>query len=115
LRSYTGSYTQEYYGTVRIRANGTSLHVYPGLLTEPYSLFPYDGDTFREAQTGTRVDFSFSSTGTRDSRCAGPNTDSCGMDVSLGSNGTATAVRFTMFEKPWNNGTFFAVYPPDNV
>ena len=115
LRSYTGSYTQEYYGTVRIRANGTGLHVYPGLLTEPYSLFPYDGDTFRDAQTGTRVDFSFSGTGTRDSRCAGPNTDSCGSDVSFGSNGTATAVRFTMFEKPWNNGTFFGVYPPDYV
>jgi len=113
LASYTGWYWQDYYGTIRIKANGTGLLAYPGLLTEPYSLVPYEKDAFREAQTGTRVDFFFGGTGTGDPRCAGANRDSCRMDAPIGSNGAATAVRFTMFEKPWNNGTFFGIPPPN--
>jgi CubicO group peptidase (beta-lactamase class C family) len=112
LAAYTGWYWQDYYGHLRIEANGTGLCVYPGLLTEPYCLVPYEKDTFREVQTGTRVDFFFDGTGTRDPRCGGANRASCGVDASLGSKGAATAVRFTMFEKPWNNGTFFGIPPP---
>ena len=112
LAAYTGWYWQDYYGQLRIQANGTGLLAYPGHLTEPYSLVPYEKDTFREAQTGTRVDFFFGGTGTRDPGCAGANGDSCRMAASFGSNGAATAVRLTMLEKPWNNGTFFWIPPP---
>lgn len=87
LTDYTGTYSQDYYGTVRVEMDAAGLRAYAGHLTEPYSLVPYDGDTFRELQAGTGVDF------------------------LAGSDGTINRVHFTMFDKPWNNGTFVRVSP----
>lgn len=48
LNYYTGSYTQDYFGTVRSKKMPkTNLH--PGHGTVPFTLEPYDGDNFREA------------------------------------------------------------------
>lgn len=82
LSSYAGSYTQNYYGTVRIVPNATGLLVYPGHAETPFFLTPYDGDTFRDTSSGTAVTFSPDRTGT------------------FGS------VWFTQFETPGRNGTF---------
>jgi CubicO group peptidase (beta-lactamase class C family) len=83
--SYRGSYTQDYYGTVRVVPNATGLDVYPGHSTIPLILVPYDGDTFRETSTGTAVKF------------------------TAGSDGAATRVWFTQFETPGRNGTFVRI------
>jgi CubicO group peptidase (beta-lactamase class C family) len=82
LAAYSGLYTQDYYGTVRIEANTTGLLVYPGHSTSPQLIVPYDGDTFLEPQTNTGVVF------------------------TVGSDGTAKSIRFTMFNQPGRNGTF---------
>lgn len=82
LASYTGTYSQDYYGTVRIDTDGTALLAYPGHLAEPITIVPYNGDTFRETTSDTSVDFGF-------------------MDP-----GAATEVYFAMFDKPWADGTF---------
>ena len=82
LDSYCGSYTQDYIGTVRIDTNSTGLLAYAGKSTTPMILVPYDGDTFRETKTNTGVVF------------------------TVGKDGTATSVRFSMFDLPGRNGTF---------
>jgi len=80
--SYSGSYTQDYLGTVRIESNSTGLLAYAGKSPAPMVLVPYDGDTFRETMTNTSVVF------------------------TLGTDGTATSVRFSRFDLPGRNGTF---------
>lgn len=85
--AYAGSYTQEYYGMVRVEPAETGLLAYPGHSTEPLALLPYNGDTFRDAKTNTSITF------------------------TPGASGNATAVRISMFEKDWNNGTFFRTSP----
>jgi len=82
LASYSGSYTQDYLGTVRIDTNSTGLLAYAGKSPAPMVLVPYDGDTFRETTTSTGVVF------------------------TVGNNGTATSVRFSLFDLPGRNGTF---------
>jgi CubicO group peptidase (beta-lactamase class C family) len=87
LTAYTGSYTQDYYGTVRIVPNTTGLLVYPGHSTTPFLIVPYDGDTFRDTSSETAVKFSV----TRD--------------------GTSKSVWFNQFEMPGRNGTFVRTSP----
>ncbi|WP_235855612.1 DUF3471 domain-containing protein [Methanofollis fontis] len=85
--AYSGSYAQDYYGTVRIETNATGLLAYPGHSTSPLFLVPYDGDTFRDTATDTPVVF------------------------AVGSNGTAESVRFVQFDLPGRNGTFVRISP----
>jgi len=80
--AYQGSYTQDYYGTLRVEPDTGGLQLYAGHLTEPFSLVPYDGDTFREKGTGTAVKFITS------------------------SNGTVTGVHVVMFDHPWVKADF---------
>jgi CubicO group peptidase (beta-lactamase class C family) len=82
LDSYSGSYAQDYIGTVRIETNSTILRAYSGKSTTPMILYPYDGDTFRDTTTNTSVVF------------------------AIGSDGIATSVRFSQFDLPGRNGTF---------
>lgn len=85
LTYYAGSYTQDYYGTVRIVADAGKLLVYAGRSTTPFVLEPYDGDTFREV-SGEGV-----------ARFDG------------GSNATAGGVWFGRFEAPGRNGSFVRI------
>lgn len=87
FRYYTGSYTQDYYGTVRIEAESGKLLVYPGRSTTPFTLEPYDGDTFREAPAAGLVKF------------------------NVGTNATATAAWFQRYETPGRSGAFVRVSP----
>lgn len=84
---YTGSYTQDYYGTVRVEADGTKLLVYPGRSTTPFGLVPYDGDTFREESGMALVRF------------------------DDGTNATAATAWFGRFEAPGRSGAFVRVAP----
>ena len=79
---YQGSYSQDYYGTLRVEPDTGGLRLYVGHLTEPFILVPYDGDTFREKGTGTAVKF------------------------TTGINGTVTGVHVVMFEHPWVKADF---------
>jgi CubicO group peptidase (beta-lactamase class C family) len=85
LTTYTGSYEQDYYGIIRIETNRTGLMANLSLNRTQLSLDPYEENTFRELNTGTGVNF------------------------TVDSAGTATAVHFTMLDKPWYNGTFFRI------
>ena len=85
--AYSGSYTQDYYGTVRIVPNATGLLVYPGHTATPFLLVPYNGDTFRDTSSGTAVKF------------------------TVRSDGTAASVWFTQFGTPGRNGTFVRISP----
>jgi CubicO group peptidase (beta-lactamase class C family) len=87
LAAYSGSYTQDYYGTFRIDTNTTGLLVYPGPGTSSMFIVPYDGDTFRDPQTNTGINF------------------------TVGNDGRATSVRFTQFDLPGRNGTFVRISP----
>jgi CubicO group peptidase (beta-lactamase class C family) len=80
--AYQGSYSQDYYGTLRVEPDSEGLRMYAGHLTEPYLLEPYDGDTFREKGTATAVNF------------------------STGSNGAVTGVHVAMFDYPWIKADF---------
>lgn len=82
---YGGSYSQDYYGTIRIVPNATGLLVYPGHAPDPFFLAPYDGDTFRDPSSDTAVKF------------------------SMGKNGDAISVWFTQFGTPGRNGTFVRI------
>jgi CubicO group peptidase (beta-lactamase class C family) len=85
--AYSGSYAQDYYGTIRVDTNATGLLVYPGHSTCPFFLVPHDGDTFRDTETDTPVIF------------------------TVGSDGTATSVWFAQFDLPGRNGTFVRPSP----
>jgi CubicO group peptidase (beta-lactamase class C family) len=87
LAIYNGSYIQDYYGLTRIENSTTGLMAYLGHNTTPWILSPYEGNTFKELQTGTAVNFTVS------------------------SDGTATAVHFVILDKPWCNGTFNRISP----
>ena len=87
LRYYTGSYTQDYYGTVRVVAESGKLLVYPGHSTTPFILEPYDGDTFRDASGAGLVTF------------------------SVGTNATADGAWFAHYETPGRSGAFVRVSP----
>jgi len=87
LSAYTGTYTQDYYGDIRVDANETGLLMYPGHSTTQYFLVPYDGDTFRETSSDTGVYF------------------------TPGNGGTAGTVQFTIFDMPGRNGTFVRASP----
>jgi CubicO group peptidase (beta-lactamase class C family) len=87
LTYYTGSYTQDYYGTVRVVADAGKLLVYAGHSTTPFSLEPYDGDTFREASGEGIVRF------------------------ASGISATAGDVWFSRYEAPGRNGTFVRISP----
>ncbi len=86
LNYYTGSYTQDYFGTVRIEEDAGKLLVYPGHGTVPFTLEPYDGDNFREASGMGLAKF------------------------SAGTNGSASGVWFAHYEMPGRNGTFVRVF-----
>jgi CubicO group peptidase (beta-lactamase class C family) len=79
---YQGSYSQDYYGTLKVEPDTGGLRLYAGHLTEPFILVPYDGDTFREKGTGTAVKF------------------------TTGNGGTVTGVHVVMFEHPWVKADF---------
>jgi CubicO group peptidase (beta-lactamase class C family) len=85
LDYYTGSYTQNYYGTVRVEADSGKLLVYPGRSTTPFGLEPYDGDTFIEESGMALVRF------------------------DAGTNATATRVWFGRYETPGRSGAFVRV------
>lgn len=85
LKYYTGSYRQDYYGTVRVVEESGKLMVYPGHSTTPYALAPFDGDTLIEA-TGEGI-----------------------VKFSAGTGATATSVWFSRYETPGRNGTFVRV------
>ena len=87
LAEYTGTYTQQYYGDIRIENNETGLLMYPGHRSSPIFAVPYNGDTFRETDTGTGVYF------------------------SAGIDGTIQTVWFDMFDLPEQNGTFTRISP----
>ena len=80
--TYQGSYSQDYYGILRVEPDEGGLRLYAGHLEEPFFLVPYDGDTFREKGTGTAVNF------------------------TTGSNGTVTGVHVAMFDHPWIKADF---------
>ena len=80
--AYLGSYSQDYYGTLRVEPDTGGLRLYAGHLTEPFFLVPYDGDTFRDKGTGTAVNF------------------------TTGSGGTVTGVHVVAFDHPWITGDF---------
>ncbi len=80
--AYQGSYSQDYYGTLKVEPDTGGLRLYAGHLTEPFILVPYDGDTFREKGTGTAVKF------------------------TTGNGGTITGVHVVMFEHPWVKADF---------
>jgi hypothetical protein len=61
--------------------------MYPGHRSSPIFAVPYNGDTFRETDSGTGVYF------------------------SAGSDGTIQTVRFDMFDLPEQNGTFTRISP----
>jgi CubicO group peptidase (beta-lactamase class C family) len=82
LDAYTGTYTQDYYGDLRIEKGHGNLRVWAGHLTEPYTLVPYDGDMFREPVRNTSVRF------------------------AIGSEGRADSVTLGMFEYPGRSGRF---------
>ncbi|AGB02580.1 serine hydrolase [Methanoregula formicica] len=83
LKYYTGSYTQDYYGTARVVEESGKLQVYPpGHSTTPFALLPYDGDTFSEEISGILVKF------------------------SAGTSAHATGVWFTRYEAPGRSGAF---------
>lgn len=84
---YTGTYTQDYYGTVRVVEESGKLVVYPGHSTTPLPLASFDGDTFSEASGEDIVKF------------------------RAGSGANAGSVWFSRFEKPWRNGTFVRAGP----
>ncbi len=79
---YTGTYTQDYSGTVRIVEESGTLMAYFGHSTTPLPLAPYDGDTFCEASGQDLVKF------------------------SAGTGTHAGSVWFSRYEKPWRNGMF---------
>jgi CubicO group peptidase (beta-lactamase class C family) len=87
LKYYAGSYTQDYYGTVRIEEDAGILLVYPGYGTMPFPLELYDGDTFREA-SGTGL-----------------------AKFTAGTTGAASGVWFEHFETPGRSGAFVRIYP----
>lgn len=82
LAYYTGSYRQDYYGTVRIVEESGKLMVYLGRSTTPMALAPYDGNTFSEASGEGLVKF------------------------TVGTNATATDVWFSRYETPGRSGAF---------
>lgn len=82
LKYYTGSYTQDYYGTIRVEEEAGKLLVYPGHGTMPFPLEPYDGDTFREA-SGTGL-----------------------AKFSAGTSAQAPGVWFAHYETPGRSGAF---------
>ena len=83
--AYQGSYSQDYYGTLRVEPDTGGLRLYAGHLTEPFFLVPYDGDTFSEKGTGTAVNF------------------------TTGSNGTVMGVHVVMFDHPWIKADFVRI------
>lgn len=88
LSDYTGSYYQDYYGTVTItedEENKTDLLAYVGHLATPYTLSYSDGDTFIETESGTGVYFMENSSGEIDS------------------------VKFSVMDSEWADGTFARV------
>jgi len=87
LAYYTGSYTQDYYGTVRVVEESGTLLVYTGHSTTPFSLEPFDGDTFREASAEVLVKF------------------------TPGTGTSAAGVWFTRYDTPGRNGSFVRVTP----
>jgi hypothetical protein len=87
LAYYTGSYRQDYYGTVRVVEESGKLMVYPGRSTTSFALVPFDGDTFSEASGEGLVKF------------------------SAGTGATATGAWFSRYETPGRNGTFVRVSP----
>lgn len=82
LKYYAGSYTQDYYGTVRIVEEAGTLMVYPGRSTTPFALVPYDGDTFSEVSGEGLVKF------------------------TAGTDGTTTGAWFSRYEMPGRSGAF---------
>ena len=87
LSYYTGSYTQDYYGMVRVVADNGKLLVYAGHSTTPFVLEPYDGDTFREASGESVAKF------------------------DAGSIATAGGVWFGRYEAPGRSGAFVRATP----
>ena len=85
LAYYTGTYTQDYYGTVRFVEESGTLVAYPGRSTIPSILAPFDGDTFAEASGEDIVKF------------------------SAGTGASAGGVWFSRFETPGRNGTFVRI------
>ena len=87
LVTYTGLYTQDYYGLVRIEMNETGLNAYLGPNNSLVSLDPYDKNTFTIQGSGTEVNF------------------------IVDTSGTATSVHFAMLDKSWCNGTYVRISP----
>jgi CubicO group peptidase (beta-lactamase class C family) len=87
LAYYCGTYTQDYYGTVRVVEESGKLLVYPGHSTTPFALVPYDGDTLIETSGEGIVTF------------------------STGSGANAPSAWFSRYEKTWRNGMFVRAGP----
>jgi CubicO group peptidase (beta-lactamase class C family) len=87
LAYYTGSYRQDYYGTVRTVEESGTLMVYPGRSTTPFALAPFDGDTLSEAYGEGMVKF------------------------NGGTGATASNAWFSRYETPGRNGTFVRAAP----
>jgi hypothetical protein len=79
---YTGSYTQDYYGTIRVVEENGKLMMYPGRSTTPSALAPYDGDTFSIAGGQGLVKF------------------------RAGTGSHADGAWFSIYESPGRSGTF---------
>lgn len=88
LDAYTGSYTQDYFGTVRVETNdtGDGLLLYAGHLTEPFVLAPYDGDTFVETESRTAVEF-----------------------IADESGGAIERLHVAMLDEPWMDAVFVRI------
>ena len=87
LAYYTGSYTQDYYGTVRVVEEAGKLRIYPGRSTTALALEPFDGDTFSEESGADLVKF------------------------TAGTGGNATGAWFARYETPGRSGTFVRASP----
>ena len=79
---YAGSYTQDYYGTIRVVEEDGILMVYPGRSTTPSALAPYDADTFSMASGQGLVKF------------------------SAGTGTHADSAWFSLYESPGRSGAF---------
>jgi len=85
LRQYEGAYHSDYYGRIWVEQSGEGLHLYTGANPVPFTLSPWEGNTFREESSYTAVNF------------------------TVGADGNASSVLVGMLNFNRRNGTFVRV------
>lgn len=82
LDSYTGVYSNDFYGTIKLAQKDSKLQLYLGHASVPLNLIPWSGDIFREERTNTAAIF------------------------TMGANGKAYQVLLKRFDFNGRNGLF---------